>query len=57
MSKSKFFTLSEDEASMLKDMIYHYRDENRLGGDELSLLRRVSVFLGMDEAEAKEILA
>lgn len=42
---------------MLKDFIYHYRETFRLGGDELALLQRVSVFLGATEEEAAKISA
>jgi hypothetical protein len=49
------FKISRDEAMILKDALYRYREENRLGGDELSLLRRVSIFLGATEEEANNI--
>lgn len=51
------FNLSQDDAMILKDVLYHYREENRLGGDELDLLRRVSIFLGLTKEEVEGISA
>lgn len=49
--------ISENDLQIIKDALYHYREEYRLGGDELELLRRVSVALGAKPEEAEKILA
>jgi hypothetical protein len=47
--------LSKDELMILLQAMYHYREEYRLGGDELETLRKLKKALGAtDEECAKE---
>lgn len=45
---------SKDDLMILLQAMYHYREEYRLGGDELEVLRKLTMALGATEEECAQ---